>query len=48
LSESLCIPGRKEGVLGMIEGGMVDVLFANEDEALLLANATDLGGADCS
>jgi sugar/nucleoside kinase (ribokinase family) len=45
LSESLCIPGRKEGVLGMIEGGMVDVLFANEDEALLLANATDLDGA---
>ena len=23
----------------MIEGGMVDVLFANEDEALLLASA---------
>jgi sugar/nucleoside kinase (ribokinase family) len=45
LSESLCIPGRKEGVLGMIEGGMVDVLFANEDEALLLASATDLDGA---
>ena len=36
LSESLCIPGRKEGVLGMIDGGMVDVLFANEDEALHL------------
>jgi sugar/nucleoside kinase (ribokinase family) len=45
LSESLCIPGRKEGVLGMIEGGMVDVLFANEDEALLLASAGDLDGA---
>jgi len=45
LSESLCIPGRKEGVLGMIEGGMVDVLFANEDEALLLASAADLDGA---
>jgi sugar/nucleoside kinase (ribokinase family) len=45
LSESLCIPGRKEGVLGMIEGGMVDVLFANEDEALLLASASDLDGA---
>ncbi len=37
LSESLCIPGRKEGVLGMIEGGMIDILFANEDEAMLLA-----------
>ena len=45
LSESLCIPGRKEGVLGMIEGGMIDILFANEDEALLLASATDLDGA---
>lgn len=45
LSESLCIPGRKEGVLGMIEGGMIDVLFANEDEALLLASAGDLDGA---
>ena len=45
LSESLCIPGRKEGVLGMIEGGMVDILFANEDEATLLAGAADLDGA---
>ena len=42
LSESLCIPGRKEGVLGMIEGGMVDVLFANEDEALLLSGCSGL------
>jgi sugar/nucleoside kinase (ribokinase family) len=45
LSESLCIPGRKEGVLGMIDGGMVDILFANEDEAMLLAGAGDLNGA---
>jgi sugar/nucleoside kinase (ribokinase family) len=45
LSESLCIPGRKEGVLGMIEGGMVDVLFANEDEAMHLSGATELGAA---
>jgi sugar/nucleoside kinase (ribokinase family) len=45
LSESLCIPGRKEGVLGMIKGGLVDVLFANEDEAKLLAGAADLDGA---
>ena len=45
LSESLCIPGRKEGVLGMIEGGMIDVLFANEDEAMLLSGTTDLDGA---
>jgi sugar/nucleoside kinase (ribokinase family) len=45
LSESLCIPGRKEGVMGMIEGGMIDILFANEDEAMLLAGAGDLDGA---
>ena len=45
LSESLCIPGRKEGVLGMIDGGMIDVLFANEDEAMLLSGAADLEGA---
>ena len=32
LSESLCIPGRKEGVMGMIDGGVVDILFGNEDE----------------
>ncbi len=45
LSESLCIPGRKEGVLGMIEGGMIDMLFANEDEAMHLSGAGDLDGA---
>lgn len=45
LSESLCIPGRKEGVLGMIDGGMIDVLFANEDEAMLLSGGADLDGA---
>jgi sugar/nucleoside kinase (ribokinase family) len=45
LSESLCIAGRKEGVLGMIEGGMVDILFANQDEAMLLAGTSDLDGA---
>jgi sugar/nucleoside kinase (ribokinase family) len=45
LSESLCIPGRKEGVLGMIEGGLIDVLFANEDEAMHLSGATELGAA---
>jgi sugar/nucleoside kinase (ribokinase family) len=45
LSESLCIPGRKEGVMGMIDGGLVDILFANEDEAKLLAGAADLDNA---
>jgi sugar/nucleoside kinase (ribokinase family) len=32
LSESLCIPGRREGVRSMIDGGTVDILFGNEDE----------------
>ena len=32
LSESLCILGRREGVMGMIDGGTVDILFGNEDE----------------
>jgi sugar/nucleoside kinase (ribokinase family) len=32
LSESLCIPGRREGVMGMIDSGTVDILFGNEDE----------------
>ncbi|MFL6720526.1 MAG: adenosine kinase, partial [Sphingomonas sp.] len=32
LSESLCLGDRRDGVLGMIEAGMVDVLFGNEHE----------------
>jgi sugar/nucleoside kinase (ribokinase family) len=32
LSESLCIGDRREGVLGIIESGLVDVLFGNEHE----------------
>jgi sugar/nucleoside kinase (ribokinase family) len=32
LSESLCLGDRREGVLGMIEAGLVDILFGNEDE----------------
>jgi sugar/nucleoside kinase (ribokinase family) len=32
LSESLCIGDRRDGVRGMIEGGIVDILFGNEDE----------------
>ena len=32
LSESLCIDDRREGVRGMIEAGLVDMLFGNEHE----------------
>jgi sugar/nucleoside kinase (ribokinase family) len=45
LSESLCIGDRKAGVLGMIENGVVDILFGNEDELLYLTGRTDLDSA---
>ena len=45
LSESLCIGDRREGVLGMIEGRTVDVLFGNEDEIRHLTACTSL--SDC-
>lgn len=45
LSESLCIGDRRQGVLGMIEGGLVDVLFGNEEEVRHLTGCDDL--ADC-
>ncbi|HEY4070311.1 MAG TPA: adenosine kinase, partial [Sphingomicrobium sp.] len=32
LSESLCIGDRRDGVLGMIEADLVDMLFGNEHE----------------
>jgi sugar/nucleoside kinase (ribokinase family) len=32
LSESLCIGDRRDGVLGMIDSGTVDILFCNEHE----------------
>jgi len=45
LSESLCIGDRREGVLGMIEAGTVDILFGNEDEVRHLTGCGDLD--DC-
>ena len=45
LSESVCIAGRREGFAEMIEGGGIDLLFANEDEALQLTGRADLGAA---
>jgi sugar/nucleoside kinase (ribokinase family) len=45
LSESVCIAGRKESFTQMIEGGGVDLLFANEDEALQLTGRSDLKNA---
>jgi sugar/nucleoside kinase (ribokinase family) len=43
LSESLCIAGRREGVMSMIDRGTVDILFANEDEVRHLSGRDDLG-----
>lgn len=45
LSESVCIAGRKEGFAAMIDGGGVDLLFANEDEVLQLTGRTDVESA---
>jgi len=42
LSESLCIGDRREGVLGMIEAGTVDILFGNEDEVRHLTGCDGL------
>jgi sugar/nucleoside kinase (ribokinase family) len=43
LSESLCIGDRREGVLGMVQGGTVDLLFGNEQEVRHLTGCGDLG-----
>ena len=45
LSESLCIGDRREGVLGMIDAGLVDVLFGNEHEMRHLTGCDGIG--DC-
>jgi sugar/nucleoside kinase (ribokinase family) len=42
LSESLCLGDRREGVLGMIEAGTVDILFGNEEEVRHLTGCDDL------
>jgi sugar/nucleoside kinase (ribokinase family) len=43
LSESLCIDDRRGGVFGMVEGGVVDLLFGNEHEVRHLTGCRDLG-----
>jgi sugar/nucleoside kinase (ribokinase family) len=45
LSESLCIGDRREGVLGIIQSGVVDILFGNEDEVRHLTGCA--GVAEC-
>jgi sugar/nucleoside kinase (ribokinase family) len=43
LSESLSIGGRREGVMGMIDSGLVDILFGNEDEVRHLTGCGPIG-----
>ena len=45
LSESVCIAGRREAFTDMIDRGGIDLLFANEHEALQLTGARALGEA---
>lgn len=45
LSESLLLGDRREGVMGMIDAGLVDLLFGNEHEVRHLTGCCDL--ADC-
>ena len=45
LSESLCIGDRRQGVMGMIDSGVADVLFGNEDEVRHLTGCREL--AEC-
>jgi sugar/nucleoside kinase (ribokinase family) len=45
LSESVCLPGRKEPLQKLIAAGGIDLIFANESEALQLADALDLDSA---
>jgi len=45
LSESVCLPGRKEGLQAMIAQGGIDLIFANEVEVQQLTGRGDLDGA---
>jgi sugar/nucleoside kinase (ribokinase family) len=45
LSESLCLGDRREGVLGMIKAGTIDILFGNEDEVRHLTGCAEF--AEC-
>ena len=45
LSESVCLPGRREALTEMIGGGGVDLLFMNDHEALQLTGEAELGTA---
>ncbi|MFN3946003.1 MAG: adenosine kinase [Allosphingosinicella sp.] len=45
LSDSFCISRHREGFLALIDGGYIDILFANEAEIRELAGEEDLDAA---
>ena len=45
LSDSFCIARHRDGFLGLIEGGRIDILFANEAEITELAGENDFEAA---
>jgi sugar/nucleoside kinase (ribokinase family) len=45
LSDSFCIARHREGFLGLVDGGFVDILFANEDEIKALSGKSDFDAA---
>ena len=45
VSDSVVLDGRRQSLMAMIEQGGIDLLFANEDEAMVLTDAADLDGA---
>jgi sugar/nucleoside kinase (ribokinase family) len=45
LSDSFCVDRHRDGFLRLIDGGFVDILFANEDE---IQSLTGAGGLDAA
>jgi sugar/nucleoside kinase (ribokinase family) len=45
LSDSFCIARHRDGFLALIEGGYIDILFANEEEIMALSGESDFEAA---
>lgn len=45
LSDSIALPGRRDSLAQLVADGAIDILFANEAEACLLAGECDIGPA---
>jgi len=45
LSDTFCIDRHRDGFNGLIDGGRIDLLFANEAEIVMLAGIDDFEGA---